>query len=540
LSPAKCSCWLLIALLGISIAPASALSQTDETSGTAETQAAESNPGDAAGDTPAESDAESQSLGELKSQSGTVWDRAISFLGLIFMLAIAWLLSTRRWEVDWKLVGWGVGLQIVLGVLIFYAPVIQQAFDIAGDAVTKLLQFSDAGSEFIFDFGNPTDGAWAESHKNFAFSVLPTIIFFSSLMTILYYTGIMQTVVRAFAVAMRKTMDISGAESLSASANIFVGQTEAPLVVKPYVEKMTRSELAVVMTGGFATVAGGVLAIYVGMLDEKFPDIAKHLLTASVMSAPAALVIAKILYPETEEPVTKGDVHVEYEADDANVIDAASRGASEGLTLALNVGAMLLAFLALIAMINYVLSLPSLWWNQGVYTTLSDWYAAQNLPLPDGCTAEAISGNVGPLTACASEMAATAGSPDVFVMPAITLQWLFGYAFWPFAWAMGVPVDDCFAIAQLLGEKMVINEFVAYASLSEMLNTGANLSRRSVIIATYALCGFANFGSIGIQLGGIGGIAPSRKSDLAQIALRAMIGGTLAAMMTATIAGILV
>jgi CNT family concentrative nucleoside transporter len=297
----------------------------------------------------------------------------------------------------------------------------------------------------------------------------------------------MQWVVRGFAWVMARTMGTSGAESLNAAGNIFVGQTEAPLLIKPFVHSMTMSELHAVMTGGFATVAGGVLAAYVGMLVAYFPDIAGHLIAASVMSAPAALAISKVMYPETEEPVTRGELRVELERPDVNVIDAAARGAAEGLQLALNVGAMLLAFIALIALINGILG-----WVAG-------WFGAE-----------------------------------------LTLQAILGVIGAPFAWLMGVPWQDSLAVGTLIGEKTAVNEFVAYLHLAELLQSGSTLSARSVVIATYALCGFANFSSIAIQIGGIGGIAPERRSDLSRIGLRAMIAGTLAAFMTACVVGILI
>lgn len=597
----------------------------------------------ASDETAAEEGGETHSLGSIKEGQETgLFLRLLSLFGILVLVGVAFAMSTNRSEVDWKLVGWGVGLQLAFAGMIFLDPWGQQAillalflvwgassdaldtvswavvivagaalfnpwvqptlagmesgfltlqglaifvaffaavagflylretdstfvatgiglqvlfilflfvglsvqgmFDFAGDAVTRLLRFTDAGSEFLFDFGNPTDGEWGQSARNFAFSILPTIIFFSSLMTILYYLGIMQMIVRAFALLMRRTMDISGAESLSASANIFVGQTEAPLVIKPYVEEMTTSELSVVMTGGFATVAGGVMAAYVGMLQGSFPDIAKHLLTASVLSAPAALVIAKIIYPETGEPETYGDVEIAFESEDANVIDAAARGASEGLDLALNVGAMLLAFLALIAMFNYLVGWPGMQWNLQTLEQLVAFYRDNGMPVPEGCGLDEVGNQAQVIRDCAAQMASAQGAPDPWVVPVVSLEKIFGYIFWPFALVMGVPIADCYHVGRLMGEKMVINEFVAYASLGQMLSpeSGIELQQRSRIIATYALCGFANFGSIGIQLGGIGGIAPSRKHDLAKIALRAMIGGTLAAMMTGTIAGILV
>jgi CNT family concentrative nucleoside transporter len=328
----------------------------------------------------------------------------------------------------------------------------------------------------------------AQTGAFFAFNVLPTIIFFSSLMTVLYYVGIMQWVVKGVAWVMQRTMGTSGAETLSAAGNIFVGQTEAPLLIKPYVKDMTMSELMTVMTGGFATVAGGVLAAYVGLLVAYFPDIAGHLMAASVMSAPAALAIGKLMYPETEKPETAGTLDLEVERIDVNTIDAAARGAHEGLHLALNVGAMLLAFIALVALAN------------------------------------AMIGWVGGLV----------GFED------LSIELILGYALAPLAWLMGVPWADAPVVASLMGLKTVLNEFFAYFALSDLLNSGADIAPRSVIIATYALSGFANFSSIAIQVGGIGGIAPSRRQDLSRIGLRAMIAGSLAAFMTGAVAGMFV
>ena len=493
-------------------------------------------------------EAQTIALGEMADDT-PFWQRAISFFGIFVLLFVAWLMSNNRRRVNWRLVAVGVALQLAFAVFIFYIPGGEFVFAVATEAVTKLLQFTDVGSSFIFESFVTQD--WEPGLINFAFAVLPTIIFFSSLMTIMYHLGVMQKLVHFFALIMQKTMNLSGAESTSAAANIFVGQTEAPLVIKPFVEDMTQSELMVVMTGGFATVAGGVLAIYVGMLDATFPDIAGHLIAASVMSAPAALVVAKIMYPETETPLTMGKLEVQDIKQDVNVLDAASRGAAEGLKLALNVGAMLLAFIALIAMANYLIGLPSLLYNKSQLASLAEAYLSYGMTIPDGCHPDMVSDEM--VKSClatmqdlsvggagAAELAA-GGYTDFWVAPMITMQDIFGWVFWPFAFVMGVPVEDCFTIGQLLGEKMVINELVAYASLQQiLLDPEVVLSERSIIIATYALCGFANFGSIGIQLGGIGGIAPSRKQDLAKIALRAMIGGTIAAFMTGTIAGILV
>ena len=323
------------------------------------------------------------------------------------------------------------------------------------------------------------------SVKTFAFWVLPTVIFFSALMTILYYLGVMQHVVKVFAWVMQRTMGTSGSESLSAAANIFVGQTEAPLVVKPFVEKMTKSELHAIMVGGFATVAGGVMAAYVMFLKDLIPGIAGHLVIASIMSAPAALAISKIMYPETEESMTAGDLKMTIEKTDANVIEAAARGASEGMQLTLNIVGMLVAFVGIISLLNYILGFISFGGTQ------------------------------------------------------LSLQLILGWIFYPIAYCMGVPAADCFNIAKLLGEKLVLTEFLAYINLSTLMSSQF-ISQRAAIIASYALCGFANFASIGIQIGGIGGIAPNRRADLAKLGIRAMIGGALAACMTGTIAGILI
>ncbi|CAN5374276.1 NupC/NupG family nucleoside CNT transporter [soil metagenome] len=442
-------------------------------------------------------------LAREEAAGSTLVERAQSLLGLLAFVALAWALSVHRKAVRWKPVAIGVALQLLFGLLILKTPLGRGFFAGLNDVFVALLGYTTEGARFIF--GNlvlpnvpvgPTDGpfgpvtasgTWAATGAFFAFNVLPTIIFFSSLMTLLYYLGVMQWVVRGFAWVMARTMGTSGAESLNAAGNIFVGQTEAPLLIKPFVHSMTMSELHAVMTGGFATVAGGVLAAYVGMLVAYFPDIAGHLIAASVMSAPAALAISKVMYPETEEPVTRGELRVELERPDVNVIDAAARGAAEGLQLALNVGAMLLAFIALIALINGILG-----WMAG-------WFGAE-----------------------------------------LTLQAILGVVGAPFAWLMGVPWQDSLAVGTLIGEKTAVNEFVAYLHLAELLQSGSTLSARSVVIATYALCGFANFSSIAIQIGGIGGIAPERRSDLSRIGLRAMIAGTLAAFMTACVVGILI
>jgi concentrative nucleoside transporter, CNT family len=449
--------------------------------------------------------------------------RLVSFIGMLVLVAIAFLISNNKKRVSFRILILGIALQVFFAIIILPNSPLNRAikgslgtetapgevfFAAMNDAVIKLLSFAEDGSRFVF--GNlvynqvpvmmptgpdgrlsATAGAVAQTGAYFAFNVLPTIIFFSSLMAVLYYLGVMQKVVAFFAKIMEKFLGTSGAETLSASANIFVGQTEAPLVVRPYVNDMTVSELMVVMVGGFATVAGGVMAAYVGMLKDYFPDIAGHLISASIMSAPAAIVMAKLMYPETEVPKTLGGVKIKLPRTNVNIIDAAASGAGTGLTLALNVGAMLLAFIALISMANFLI-------EQFGYL----------LDLIFGITTN------------------------------LSLDIILGWVFSPLAWVMGVPWADCETVGRLLGEKMAINEFVAYASLANLLESGAQLHERSIVIATYALCGFANFSSIAIQIGGIGGIAPQRRHDLARIGFKAMIGGTLAAFMTGTIAGI--
>ena len=431
--------------------------------------------------------------------------RLRSLLGMVLLGLLAWAFSVDRSNLAWRVILWGVGLQLIFAVFILKTPMGAGIFDWLNTVVVALLEFTVEGASFIF--GNlvydnvpvglgeagsnapiqEIPGQVARTGASFAFHVLPTIIFFSSLMTVLYHVGVMQWVVKGVAWVMQKTLGTSGAETLSAAGNIFVGQTEAPLMIRPFFEKMTMSELHAVMTGGFATVAGGVLAAYVGMLLAYFPDIAGHLIAASVMSAPAALVMAKLMYPEDGEPVTKGNLKIELESPDVNLIGAAARGAGEGLGLALNVGAMLLAFIALIAMANALLA-----WGGGLV-----------------------------------------GLDD------LSFQLLLGWILAPLAWFMGVPWVDAVTVGSLLGIKTVVNEFVAFLELSSLLQQAGALQPRSVIISIYALSGFANFSSIAIQLGGIGALAPSRRNDLSRVGLRAMVAGSLAAFMTATIAGML-
>ena len=393
-------------------------------------------------------------------------------------MGMAFILSNNRKQINYRIVGWGLSLQFLFGVFILKTPFGKPLFGFFDKVITRLISFSDAGSDFLFKSLIPGVG-YHEAMVNFAFRALPTIIFFSSLMTVLYHFGVIQFIVKWIARIMQKTMGTSGSETLSVAANIFVGQTEAPLLIRPFIRTMTQSELMAVMTGGFATVAGGILALYVIWLKD-IPGIAGHLLAASVMSAPAAMVVAKIIYPETDLSETSGDLNIKIEKPDSNAMEALGRGATEGLKLAANVAAMLVAFVALVAMINYLL-------------TFAD----------------------------------------------TSLQGILGFVFRPLAWAMGISWDEAQMVGVLMGEKITLTELIAYSDLRDLKLEHA-ISDRSAIIASYALCGFANFASIGIQLGGIGGMAPERRKDLAALALKAMLGGALASWMTASIAGILI
>ncbi len=446
-------------------------------------------------------------LMDAKNIEQTIPERLSGVMGTFLILLLAYLLSNNRKAISWRLVIFGTASQFFLALLVLKTNFGRLIFDGANNFIVKILNFSNEGARFVFGnlvglnvpVGIPKgggaehmsslvlNGSYANTGAFFAFSILPTVIFFSALTAILYYFGILQLIVRGIARLMQNTFKCSGAESFSAAANIFIGQTEAPLLVKPFLKSMTRSEIMAVMTGGFATVSGGVLAAFVGMLVGDFPDIAGHLIAASVMSAPASLVIAKMMVPETQIPVTLSTTTIKVDIEDANVFDAASRGTSDGLMLALNVGAMLIAFVALIA--------------------FSDW----------------ILGSIGGL----------------FFMPGLSLNQIFSVLFSPFAFLLGVPWEDAMQVGNLLGMKTAINEFVAYLQLSELLQNGALKHAKSVVIATYALCGFANFASIGIQIGGLSALAPSRRQDFAQLGLRAMIAGTLACFQTAAIAGML-
>ena len=413
-------------------------------------------------------------------------ERFISLLGLAVFIGIAYAFSNNRQAVRWRPVLWGIALQLILALFILRTPVGLEMFQFLGDLVNRFLDFSDAGASFVF----------GENFKDFyfAFKVLPTVIFFSAFISILYHYGLLQRIVEWLAGLMMRTMRTSASESLSSAANIFVGQSEAPLVIKPYVSSMTMSELHAVMTGGFATVAGGVLAAFI-----SFGVPAEHLIAASVMSAPAGLAISKLLYPETEESPTTGKVKIEVKRTSVNVIDAITVGALDGLKLALNIGAMLIAFLALLAAVN----------------ALIGWIGA------------------------------------LIRIPSLSLELIFAYLLAPVAWLMGVPWADCGQVGILLGKKTILNEFIAYVDLQQLIEaanavtdgsaaaTPGTISKRAILISTYALCGFSNLASIGVQIGGIGGIAPDRQHDLARLGFRAMIAGSLACFMTACIAGML-
>lgn len=425
-------------------------------------------------------------------------------LGIGVLVALVTLLSVSRRSINWKLVAGGIGLQIFLGVVILRVPQVRRIFEIASRFFVAVLEFTAAGTEFLF-------GRLVTDVESFGFiftfQVLPTIVFFSALTSLLYYLGILQRIVFVFAWLMSRVMALSGAESVAAAANVFVGQTEAPLVIKPYIPQMSRSEIMALMTGGMATIAGAVLAAYVGLLGGPDPVqqqiFATHLLVASIMNAPAALVMAKIMIPETES--VKRKILIPKEEIGSNVLDAVAGGTTQGLTLAMNVGAMLLVFIAMIAMLNYGFNLIGRI-SIGNFDGLNEWI-----------------------------FAITNGRFE-----ALSMQSIMAFVFAPFAWIIGVSGDDVLVFGSLLGEKMVINEFVAFSSLAEARAAGTLLHERSIIIATYALCGFANFSSIGIQIGGISVLAPEKRSTLCSLGLRAMIGGTVATLLTACIAGVLV
>lgn len=453
-------------------------------------------------------------------------------LGIAALIGICYLLSNNRKAIDWGLVVKGLLIQLGLALALLNIPFLRFIFKIISDFFVQILKFTEAGATFLF--AGLMDPSQSFGYV-FAFQVLPTIVFFAAFSAVLYYLGILQRVIFGFAWLMKKIMGLSGSESLAAAANVFIGQTEAPLVVKPYLEKMTRSEMLCLMTGGMATIAGGVFAAYVGFLGESFalvPDVtgmtveagkeaieaakdasknlfAQHLLLASIISAPAAIVAAKILYPQEELEKVNQDFMVPKDKIGSNLLEAIAIGTTDGLKLAVNVGAMLLVFTALIAMLNYFLTDVI-----GYYTPLNGW-----------------------VTDFALYLQGNGFQIQPSAMEGLNLEFILGCLFAPIAWLLGVPSTDIFLVGQLLGQKTAINEFFAYAELGKFTKI---LQIKSLIIATYALCGFANFASIGIQIGGIGAIAPGQKTTVAEFGIKALIGGTVACFITAAIAGMIV
>ena len=433
-------------------------------------------------------------------------DYVRGIVGLLGLVVIAWALSGSRKKVDFRLVGVGVAIQVAIGLMIANVDFINQLFTWVSAGFVKFLNFGLKGAEFLYgDLAKNSDATTAKHNLGFlfVFQALPTVIFFSAVTAGLYYLGLLQKIVYGFAWVMAKTMRLSGAESLSAAGNIFLGQTEAPLLVRPFISKMTNSELNCLMTGGMATIAGSVLGAYVSFLGGGDPEqqqiFATYLLSASIMNAPAAIVMAKIFLPENEPDKIDGSLHVNKENIGVNLVDALARGASDGVKLALNIAGMLLAFIAVIFALNWIL-----------VDGIGEWTGLNEFVIRT-----------------------TNGAFDGF-----SLQYILGQIFRIFAFIMGVEWSETIKVGSLLGQKTVINEFVAYLSLAEMKASGL-LSEKSIIISTYALCGFANFSSIAIQIGGIGGMAPGRQSDLSKLGLKALIAATLATMMTATIAGTL-
>ncbi len=425
---------------------------------------------------------------------------ARGLLGIVAFIGLAWCFSANRRAIPWRLVGTGVVLQVVFGLLVLRVDAVRIVVDAVGRFFVRILDFNEAGARFLF--GNLLDASQSWGFL-FAFKVLPTIIFFSAFTSLLFYLGILQRIVFVFAWVMSKTMKLSGAESLSASANIFLGQTEAPLLIKPYLATMTRSELLAVMVGGMATIAGAVMVAYIGMLGGPTEAgqllFAKHLLTASVLSAPAALLTAKILEPQTEE--INRSIEIPKEKIGTNVLEAIANGTTDGLKLAINVGAMLLVFTALIAFANWVLAA-----GVGSWSGLNAWIAQS-----------------------------TGGRYADF-----SLQYIMGIVFAPLAWLMGIDSGQLMIAGQIIGEKTILNEFYAYGTLGKLKETGVIGDPRTQVILTYALCGFSNIASIGILIGGIGSLAPNQRPVLAQLGLKALLGGSIACFLTACVAGMLI
>ncbi|MCC7331494.1 MAG: Na+ dependent nucleoside transporter [Flavobacteriales bacterium] len=418
-------------------------------------------------------------------------------LGLLVLIAITWVFSENKKKISWSLVIKGIIIQFVFAILVLKVSFVEKGFEWVSKLFTKVIGFTQEGTMFLFK--SFSTGQLETPLVNFVITILPTVIFFSALTSLLYYWGVLQKVVYIFAWVMKKVMRLSGAESLAAAGNIFLGQTEAPLLVKPYLEKMTKSEIMCLMSGGMATIAGGVLAAYVGFLggDDPVQQVfyAKHLLAASVMSAPAAVVAAKILVPETEN--FDETLSVNKEKIGANALEAIAEGTTQGIRLAVNVGGMLLVFIAFMAMCNFILF------------KVGDWTSINQIII------------------------------DNTSYSGLSFQFILGYICAPIAWLMGVCTEDMILVGQLLGEKTILNEFVAYVSLGEMKMAGKFAEEKSIIMATYILCGFANFASIGIQIGGIGALAPNQKGMLSKLGFKALIGGTIASMLTAVIVGMI-
>lgn len=436
----------------------------------------------------------------IPSQGFSIESLGRGVLGMIALVALAFLFSSNKKAINWKTVGIGLAFQLIIAIGVLKVPFVQKAFEIVGSVFVKVLDFTRAGSKFLFE-GLVVD--MDTFGFIFAFQVLPTIIFFSALTSVLFYLGIIQKLVKAFGWLLSKLLKISGAESLSVAGNIFLGQTEAPLLIKAYLEKMNKSEMLLVMIGGMATVAGAVLAAYIGFLGGDDPVLrlqyAKHLLAASVMAAPGAIVISKMLFPQTENINT--DVNVSTEKIGSNILDAIANGTTEGLRLAVNVGAMLLVFVAFIAMINYGFL------KIGSVTGINEWIAANT------------------------------------VYTELSLEFILGYVFAPLMWLIGIASEDMALMGQLLGIKLAASEFVGYIQLAELKNAANSIHlnyEKSIIMATYMLCGFANFASIGIQIGGIGSLAPGQRKTLSEFGMKALIGGTIASLMSATIAGMII
>jgi CNT family concentrative nucleoside transporter len=443
-----------------------------------------------------------ESTSEIVSSQGFTFNSLLrGLLGMFVLVLISYLLSANRKAINWRTVGFGLGAQIILAIGVLKVPFVQMFFEWVGSLFIAVLDFTMEGTKFLF--AAFSTGEIEAPLVTFAISILPTVIFFSALTSVLFYLGIIQRVVKGLAWLLSKLLQVSGAESLSVAGNIFLGQTESPLMIKAYLEKMNRSEILLVMIGGMATVAGGVLAAYIGFLGGEDEVLrlfyAKHLLTASVMAAPGAIVISKMLYPQVE--AIDNEIHISQEKIGSNILESIANGTTEGLKLALNIGAMLLVFLAFIAMINGVLG-----WV-GDFTTLNDWVASNTS------------------------------------YKSFSLEFILGYAFAPLMWLIGIAKEDVALMGQLLGIKLAASEFVGYIQLADLKNP-LNLLHlkyeKSIIMATYMLCGFANFASIGIQIGGIGSLAPGQRKTLSEFGIKALIGGTIASLLSATIAGAII